>query len=97
MGKVVDITEKLAFDENPVIKIKDEEFEVNADAETVLLVMGILGEEFGPKAVLGMYNLIFSENDRNRIKELRLQYKDFQTMVMKAVDLIIGNDEEEGE
>lgn len=97
MGKVVDITEKLAFDENPVIKIKDEEFEVNADAETVLLVMGILGEELGPKNVLEMYNLIFGENARNRIKELRLQYKDFQTMVMKAVDLIIGNDEEEGE
>lgn len=97
MGKVVDITEKLAFDENPVIKIKDEEFEVNADAETVLLVMGILGEELGPKGVLEMYNLIFGENNRNRIKELRLQYKDFQTMVMKAVDLIIGNDEEEGE
>ena len=40
MAKVVDITEKLSFDENPVLKIKDIEVEVNADAKTMLGIMG---------------------------------------------------------
>ena len=30
--KIVDITEKLSFDENPVLKIKDVTVEVNSDA-----------------------------------------------------------------
>ena len=30
MGKVVDITEKLGFEENPKLKVKDVELEVNA-------------------------------------------------------------------
>ena len=34
--KIVDITEKLSFDENPVLKIKDVTVEVNSDAATVL-------------------------------------------------------------
>lgn len=97
MGKVVDITEKLAFDSNPVIKIKDKEIEVNADAETVLRVMGVLGGAGGPKAVVDMYELIFSEEARKTIAEFKLQYKDFENLVMAAVDVIVGNDEEEGE
>ena len=43
MGKVVDITEKLGFEENPKLKVKDVELEVNADAKTVLQIMGIIG------------------------------------------------------
>ena len=45
MAKVIDITEKLDFDTNPKIAIKGKEIEVNADAETVLKIMG----EFGDK------------------------------------------------
>lgn len=40
MAKVVDITDKLSFDENPKIKIKGVEYEVNADARTMLEIMG---------------------------------------------------------
>ena len=39
MGKVVDITEKLTFDENPKLLIKGKELEVKADAPTVLKAM----------------------------------------------------------
>ena len=35
MSKVIDITEKLSYEENPRLTIKGEEIEVNADAETV--------------------------------------------------------------
>ena len=69
--KIVDITEKLSFDENPVLKVKDVTVEVNSDAATVL-------------------------KDRKKIDKLNLQFKDFQTIIMAAVDLITG-DEEPGE
>lgn len=39
MSKVIDITEKLNFEENPKLKIKDAEIEVNTDATTVLTLM----------------------------------------------------------
>ena len=45
MAKVVDITEKLSFDENPKIKIKGHEFEVNSDAKTMLEIMGLFSTD----------------------------------------------------
>lgn len=97
MAKVVDITEKLDFDSNPKIKIKDEEYEVNADAETVLKVMGMFGAngEISPAAIIRIYELIFNEKDRKKIDKLKLKFKDFREVINAATDLIIG--ESEGE
>lgn len=99
MARVTDITEKLDFDSNPKIKIKDKEYEVNADAETVLKVMGLFGEQGGmtPASVVKVYELIFDEQAREGIKKLKLQFTDFETLVMAAVNLITGENEEQGE
>lgn len=98
MGKIIDITEKLSFDTNPSIVIKGIEYEVNADAETVLQIMGILSNEGeGPGSTLKMYELIFSEKERNKIQELKLQFKDFEKVVESAINLITGSEEKEGE
>lgn len=94
--KIVDITEKLSFDENPVLKIKDVTVEVNSDAATVLKIMGIFSKGISAKEVLAVYELIFNEKDRKKIDKLNLQFKDFQTIIMAAVDMITG-DEEPGE
>ena len=40
MARKVDITDKLTFDGNPFLVIKGKELEVNADAPTMLKVMG---------------------------------------------------------
>ena len=40
MSKVVNITDKLNFEENPALQIGDMTVEVHADAETVLRLMG---------------------------------------------------------
>ncbi len=66
--KIVDITDKLSFDENPKIKLKDTEVEVNGDAATMLKIMGLLGdnENPGPKEVMAMYELMFSAADRKK-------------------------------
>ena len=89
--KIVDITEKLSFDENPVLKVKDVTVEVNSDAATVLKIMGIFSKGASAKD-----ELIFNEKDRKKIDKLNLQFKDFQTIIMAAVDMITG-DEEPGE
>lgn len=94
--KIVDITEKLSFDENPVLKVKDVTVEVNSDAATVLKIMGIFSKGASAKEVLAAYELIFNEKDRKKIDKLNLQFKDFQTIIMAAVDMITG-DEEPGE
>ena len=45
MAKMIDITDKLTFGENPRLRIKDEELEVHADTATVLQIMELLGDE----------------------------------------------------
>lgn len=98
MAKIVDITDKLEFDENPKLIIKDKELEVNADASTVLKIMGILGDgnNVQPDDVVKMYELIFSDADRKKIDKMKLQFTDFQTLVFSAISLITG-EEESGE
>lgn len=93
---IVDITEKLSFDENPVLKVKDTTIEVNSDAATVLKIMGILSKGTSAKEILEMYEMLFKETDRKKIDKLKLQFKDFQKLIMSAVNIITG-DEELGE
>ncbi len=98
MAKIVDITEKLEFEENPRLKVRDTEIEVNADAATMLKVMGVLGdtEEPGAREVTQMYELMFAEEEREKIEQMKLSFKDFTTLVYTAISLING-EETQGE
>jgi hypothetical protein len=93
MSKVIDITEKLSFDENPKIKIKNVLYEVNADAATMLKIMQLLGDgqSVAPSDVVKMYELMFNEADRKKIDKLKLSFVDFQTIVMCSIDLLTGD------
>ena len=95
MAKIVDITDKLSFDENPKVVVKGKELEVNADAATVLKIMGLLGDgnNAQPSDVVEMYELIFSDTDRKKIDKMKLQFADFQTLVFSAISLITGVEE----
>lgn len=94
MAKVVDITEKLSFEENPKIKIKNITCEVNTDATTVLKLMQLIGdgEAVNPNDIVNMYELIFSETERKKIEKLKLQFNDFETLVMAAIGMATGNE-----
>ncbi len=95
MAKVVDITEKLSYEDNPIIKIRNKELEVNADAATMLKIMGILSEgETGPKKILEMYDLLFTEGRQKEIEQLKLNFKDLQEVIYTAIDLITGEDKQ---
>ena len=98
MAKVIDITERLDFDGNPIIKIKDVELEVNADASTMLKVLGILSknDNSGPKEVLDMYELIFSKAVRSKIEKMGLNFKDFTKLVYAAINLVNGEEDGQG-
>lgn len=94
MGKVVNITDKLNFDENPKLKIKDIEVEVNADAETVLLIMGEFSNKDEMQASLGAFNLIFSEKEKKKILKMKPSAKDLMVIIQEAMNLIMGDDSE---
>lgn len=99
MAKIIDITEKLNFEEKPKIKIKNQTLEVNDSATSALQLMGILSEADGNPTTLqlkNMYELIFSEADRNKIDKLRLNTSDWSTLIESAINLIVG-DQEAGE
>ena len=98
MAKVIDITEKLTFDESPSLKIKGKVLEVNADAPTMLKVMGLMGGgNPGPKEIVDMYEIMFPEKSRKEIEKMKLGFGDLITVVEAAVDLIIGEENSQGE
>lgn len=98
MAKVIDITEKLTFDGNPSLKIKGKVLEVNADAPTMLKVMGLMGGgNPGPKEIVDMYEIMFPEKSRKEIEKMKLGFGDLITVVEAAVGLIIGEENSRGE
>lgn len=99
MSKVVDITDKLKFEENPTIIIKGKKLEVNADATTMIEVMGEIGdtEDIAPKSISKLCGLIFTAKAQKELEKLRLKFDDYATVVQAAIELIAGSDEEEGE
>ncbi len=93
MSKIIDITEKLNYEENPRVKIRDKELEVNADAATVLKILGVLGDDrsgVGAGEVLAMYELMFDAKERKKIDALKLNFQDFRTLIFTTISLITG-------
>lgn len=91
MAKKVDITEKLSFEENPSLVIKEHTLEVNADAPTMLKVMGLLsGDVPGAHEILEAYGLMFPDKSKKEIEKMKLGFKDLVIVVQEAIQLISG-------
>ena len=73
MAKKVNITEKLELDGNPSLIIGKEELEVNADAATMLKIMGkyseFTSENATAKDILDLYNLMLRRRAGKRLKK----------------------------
>lgn len=92
MGKVVDITEKLTFDENPKLLIKGKELEVKADAPTALKVMSLMDSDSpNAKEIIKAYELILPEKSRKEIDSMKLSFGDLIVVIQEAIQLIIGD------
>ena len=96
MSKTIDITDKLSFDDNPVLRIGDQEFEVNADAETVLRIIGALRNQDQAQAMLDAMNLMFTPEDIDRITKIKdkkgrpLTGTSLAAIIQTAVGLVVG-------
>jgi len=98
MAKTVDITEKLSFEGNPALVIKGQKVEVNADAPTMLKVMGLMSaDDPGANEILEAYELMFPEKSKEKIQKLKLNFKDLIIVVQEAVQIITGVEETPGE
>lgn len=98
MARVVDITDKLSFDENPALVIKGKKIEVNADAPTMLKIMNLMTAEGVEIEQIGeAYELVFPEKSRKEIDRLKLNVNDWTTVVMEAMNLIMDDGDSRGE
>lgn len=98
MARVLDITDKLSFDENPKLLIKGEEIEVNSDAPTVLKVMSMMGKEDpGMEEIVDAIDLLFTKESRKKIEKMKLSIGDLIVVVQEAIKLITGEATTAGE
>lgn len=100
MGKVLDITEKLKFEENPALIISGKKYEVNADANTMIEVMAEIGsgDDMSPASISKLCKMIFTNKAQKDLEKLHLKFEDYTTVVSEAINLISDSGEdEEGE
>ena len=99
MAKIIDLTDKLSFDENPKIMVRDKEIEVNSDAPTILKVMAVMDDsESEITAMTKAAELLFTKESVKVIASLKLSFSDYVKLIETAVSLAIGSEESvEGE
>lgn len=97
MAKIVDITDKLNFEEKPKIVIKGVEIEVSNKAVDVLKITPTLQKEkLDPKDIYSLYQVLFPEESREKIEAFGLDFDDFSTVILQAA-MVIASGDNEGE
>lgn len=96
MSKIIDITNKLNFDERPKLVIKGTEIEVNNDAISFIKAIALFDSENGISSsdILSALELLFDEENREKIAKLHLSFDDLSTVIKTATELIADNDSE---
>lgn len=96
MAKIVDITDKLNFEEKPQITVKGEIFTVNNEAETILKIIP-LADEGSAKSLAKIAPMLLNDEDYAKLSALKLDLNDFGTFIKEAVQLATGAEAEVGE
>lgn len=96
MSKIIDITNKLNFEEKPKILVNGTEIEVNNDAISFIKTVALFDSEDGVKTsdILSALELLFDEENREKIAKLHLSFVDLSTLIRTATDLIADEDSE---
>lgn len=98
MSKLIDITDKLNFEEKPIVKVKDTELVINNDAVSMLKVAALFEDGNGKsKDVIEMYHLLFDESEREKIEKLKLNMHDFNALISESAKIATGDLTDEGE
>ena len=95
MSKIIDITDKLNFEENPILKIKDVELEINTEAENMIKIMALTSENPGPNEIVQMCDLVFTKQSKEKLDKLSLKFNDYVDVIMTAISVASGSYEEE--
>lgn len=93
MTKIIDITDKLNFEQKPQLKIKNTVLTVNNEAVALLEILPKLNGNVTPETISDMCNILFDEQEMQKIKELKLNFEDFTTLVQSAIELVAGGEE----
>lgn len=98
MAKKIDITDKLSFNENPVLVVGTTELEVNADAETMIRLIGVFANSSDMDAIGKAVDLLFNSEDIRAICRMekggkKLSAKSLTEIVSAAIQLVIGEND----
>lgn len=98
MSKLIDITDKLNFEEKPSVRVKNVDLAINNDAVSMLKVAALFEDGNGKsKDVIEMYHLLFDESEREKIEKLQLNIHDFSTLISESAKIATGDLTDEGE
>lgn len=99
MARVVDITDKLKFEEKPKLRVKGVEIEVNNKATDVLEITPTLQKKdnITTEDIYHLFDVLFSKKEQKKIKQLGLDMKDFSTFIIEAANVISATGDDEGE
>ena len=99
MARVVDITDKLKFEEKPRLRIKGVEIEVNNKATDVLEITPTLQKKdnITTEDIYHLFDVLFSEEEQEKVKKLNLTLEDFSTFIIEAANVISAAGDDEGE
>lgn len=93
MSKVLDITDKLNFEQKPVIKIKDTEIEVNNDAISFIKVAALFdGKDIKPADMLTAIDLLFDDDSKAKVTNLHLSFDSLAKVIQTATSLVAKED-----
>ncbi len=94
MSKIIDITDKLNFEEKPKLKIKGVEVEVNNSATAMLKILPLMKDGATSDDLLVVCNQLFDKENFEKIESLDLSFTDFQTLLFTAIELVADNSDE---
>ena len=97
MARIVDITDRLDFEENPALVIKGTKLEVNTDAASVLEIVGAADSLSTTAGAVRASNILFGEDGMQKIQDMHLQFKDFLTVIKAAMDIAMDAEGDKGE
>ena len=97
MSKIVDITDKFTFDENPKVVIKDVEIELNANAADLFKVLAIIQNgDTSPESVNVLVETLFpSKKEYEKVRKLNLPPNMFLKFLFECAHIAFGSDKDE--
>lgn len=100
MAKVIDLTERLNFNQRPVIRVRDMDLEINDSAETVLRIMGLQQQANAgeAEAIQEMLTLLLGEQGKEALFATGLSFRGLVAFVQAAIKLVTSDEgSDEGE